>query len=186
MILSNSPFSFWFILYIFWLMIFLILTISTIEIILDLFSFHNHCIVIIIIHGVDPWSWLSELRIWLASLMAEFENPLLIILYVKSWDRCNNFILSLFLNSLLKDIVNNVLYVNLTQEMLDELHDCFSHCNGPQIFQLKKIICVITQGQISIRNNNNNNISRSFLMGLNESFTHVRGHILLLETIFHS
>ncbi|XP_059442162.1 uncharacterized protein LOC132174541 [Corylus avellana] len=60
--------------------------------------------------------------------------------------------------------------------MWNDLRDRFSQQNGPRIFQIQKAISAITQ-------ENQSEYILQFLMGLNDSFSHVRGQILLMDPL---
>jgi hypothetical protein len=57
-----------------------------------------------------------------------------------AWNRSNNMVLSWILNYVSKDIAASVIYINLTDDMWNNLKDRFSQKNGPRIFQLQKAV----------------------------------------------
>ncbi|KAL5571608.1 hypothetical protein UlMin_021205 [Ulmus minor] len=62
------------------------------------------------------------------------------------WSRCNNMVMSWFLNAVSKDIADNIMYIHDARSMWIDLHDQFNQSNGPRIFQLKQQIHALTQG----------------------------------------
>ena len=51
-----------------------------------------------------------------------------------AWNHCNNMVTSWILNSILKDIVDSLMYIATTTKIQTELHDCFQQSNAPQVF----------------------------------------------------
>jgi hypothetical protein len=66
------------------------------------------------------------------------------------WNRSNNMVLSWILNSVSKDIATSVIYINLAEDMWNDLKDRFSQKNGPRIFQLQKAISSHSQQNLSV------------------------------------
>jgi len=58
--------------------------------------------------------------------------------------------MNLILNSVSKEIVDSVMYINFAVDMWNDLHDRFSQGNGPRIFQLKQQIHTLTQGSLDV------------------------------------
>jgi len=61
-----------------------------------------------------------------------------------SWTRYNNMVLSWIINSVSKEIAASVILVDSTETMWNDLRDCFSQQNGPQIFQIQKAISAMS------------------------------------------
>ena len=53
-----------------------------------------------------------------------------------SWKKCNDMVLSWILNSLTQDLADSVIFSTTTQEVWEDLWDCFSQTNAPCIFQM--------------------------------------------------
>ncbi|KAF7143271.1 hypothetical protein RHSIM_Rhsim05G0165100 [Rhododendron simsii] len=124
-----------------------------------------------------------------------------------AWKRCNDMILSWILNSLTADLADNIIYSTTAQEVWEDLHDRFSQSNGPRIFQIERDISCLSQDQITVAayytklkglwdelSSYNDTICScgadhkrrrlmQFLMGLNESYNGIRGHILLMNPL---
>jgi hypothetical protein len=66
------------------------------------------------------------------------------------WVQCNNMLLSWMLNSVSKDIANNIIFIDNAANMWKDLHERYSQSNGPRIFQLQKSISCLTQGANSV------------------------------------
>lgn len=130
---------------------------------------------------------------------------------LKLWCRNNNIVISWILNAVSKDISASIIYLETASAMWKELNERFRQSNGPRIFQIKRNLMNLTQGQDSISTyytklkmiwdelatyNHNCTCGRctcggareseqtmSFLMGLNESYAQIRGQILLMDPI---
>ncbi|KAE8734362.1 hypothetical protein F3Y22_tig00000773pilonHSYRG00309 [Hibiscus syriacus] len=108
-----------------------------------------------------------------------------------AWTRANNLVNSWLLNSVSKDIAASLLYHMTTAEMWKDLVDRFQQSNGPRLFHLKKQLCELAQDKLScnyggvqcmlVEHQQEQVIQ--FLMGLNESYSHIRGHILLMDPL---
>jgi hypothetical protein len=68
----------------------------------------------------------------------------------QSWTRCNNMVLSWIMNSVSKDIYTSILYITNAEVMWKDLKDHFSQSNGARIFELKKSISALIQGNNSV------------------------------------
>lgn len=129
----------------------------------------------------------------------------------KSWSRNNNMVISWILNSVSKEISGSVIYLKTADAIWKELKERFQQSNGPRIFQLKRDIMQLTQNQDTVSTYytklkvlweelSNYNLhckcghcvcggakeieqTMSFLMGLNESYSQIRGQILLMDPI---
>ncbi|KAF5453072.1 hypothetical protein F2P56_028011 [Juglans regia] len=107
-------------------------------------------------------------------------------------------VLSWLLNSISKEIATSVIYVDSAMEMWYDLKERFSQGNGPQIFQLQKSIASLTQDDLfaSVYFTQMKGLwdelmnyrplpeyVMRFLMGLNDSYSHVRGQIILIDPL---
>ncbi|WOH00712.1 hypothetical protein DCAR_0520086 [Daucus carota subsp. sativus] len=66
------------------------------------------------------------------------------------WSRCNDMVLSWLLNSISVEIRNSVNYFSTAKEIWDDLATRFSQSNMPRVFQLRKEIASVNQGNLSI------------------------------------
>ena len=107
-------------------------------------------------HGEDFDSWKRTFLIALSSknkvgfvdgkiVKPAGDSPLL-----PYWQRCNDLVASWILNSLHKDISGSVLYCNSAAEMWGELVECFGQSNKAKLFQVKKELSSISQGDSDI------------------------------------
>jgi hypothetical protein len=128
--------------------------------------------------------------------------------------RCNTMVLSWLINSVSKEIAASIIYIDSTANMWMDLHDRFSHLNGPRVFQLQQKMSSLSQENDSVSTyftslkglwdeldhqeplpcctcgamkalqvKHQRQYVYQFLMGLNESFSHIRGQILLLDPL---
>ena len=63
-----------------------------------------------------------------------------------AWTRGNNVVISRLYNFVSKDIITNILFANTTKEIWDDLKTRFSRKNGPRIFQLRRQLMSLQQG----------------------------------------
>ncbi|XP_062162137.1 uncharacterized protein LOC133869196 [Alnus glutinosa] len=89
-----------------------------------------------------------------------------------AWNCSNNMVLSWILNFVSKDIAASVIYINSTDDMWNDLKDCFLQKNGPRIFQLQKCSC---DNPKILADHSHQDYIFQFLMGLNDSFAQIRG-----------
>jgi hypothetical protein len=64
--------------------------------------------------------------------------------------RSNTMVLSWILNSVSKDIVASVIYINFAENMWNDLKDWFSQKNGSRIFQFHKSIYAHSQHNLTV------------------------------------
>ncbi|KAL9444374.1 hypothetical protein AB3S75_017540 [Citrus x aurantiifolia] len=124
-----------------------------------------------------------------------------------SWKKCNDMILSWILNSLTQDLADSVIFSTTAQEVWEDLRDRFSQSNAPRIFQIERDIACLAQDQMTIAayytrlkklwdelGSYNDTVCSceadhkrrrlmQFLMGLNESYSAIRGQILLINPL---
>ncbi|XP_073282613.1 uncharacterized protein [Primulina huaijiensis] len=136
---------------------------------------------------------------------------------LSAWVRNNNIVISWLLNSVSKDILASILFAESAEDIWNDLKDRFQQGNGPRIFQLRRDLINLRQGQDPVSvyftkikalweelnhfrpmcscgkrgcNEVKNleeyiqmDYTMMFLMGLNESFTHIRSQVLLLDPL---
>ena len=121
-----------------------------------------------------------------------------------TWCKCNSTILAWLFNSVSKDLQPSVVYFKTAREVWLDLQHRFSQGNGPRIFELRQEICSLAQEDLSISSyytkfkslwqelsdyrtcscgHQAEDCVMSFFMGLNETYTTVRGQILLMDPI---
>ncbi|XP_042946089.1 uncharacterized protein LOC122279474 [Carya illinoinensis] len=66
------------------------------------------------------------------------------------WERCNDMVVSWIQNSISPSIKTSVVFVDDAQAIWKNLEECFSHQNGPRIFQLKKSLSSLLQEHDSV------------------------------------
>lgn len=66
------------------------------------------------------------------------------------WNRCNDMVVSWLLNSVSTEIRNSVAYLATAKQIWDDLATRFSQTNMPRIFQLRKELASISQGNMSV------------------------------------
>jgi len=123
------------------------------------------------------------------------------------WKRCNDMILSWILNSMTPELVDSVIYSTTTLEVWEDLRDRFSQSNAPRIFQIERDITCTSQAQMTVAASytklkglwdelgsysgtvcscgadHKRRQLMQFLIGLNDSYKVIRGHILLLNPL---
>jgi len=124
-----------------------------------------------------------------------------------AWKKCNDMILSWILNSLTPELADSVIFSTTAQEVWEDLRDRFSQSNAPRIFQIERDIACLAQEQMTVAayytrlkklwdelGSYNDTVCScgadhkrrklmQFLMGLNESYSAIRGQILLMNPL---
>lgn len=124
-----------------------------------------------------------------------------------AWKKCNDMVLSWILNSLTPDIADSVIFYDTAHEVWEDLQNRFSQSNAPRIFQIEKEIACLAQDQMTVAAyytklkklwdelgsyndavctcgaNNKRRKMMQFLMGLNESYSAIRGQLLLMNPL---
>ncbi|XP_061957900.1 uncharacterized protein LOC133679348 [Populus nigra] len=121
------------------------------------------------------------------------------------WSRCNDIVHSWIINTVIPEISDSVIYYSTAQEVWEDLHDRFSQSNAPRIFEIQRDIACLRQDQLSISayytklkgmwdelasyNDTVHGAQQDqqrlmqFLMGLNDSYSAIRGQILLINPL---
>ncbi|KAF5468157.1 hypothetical protein F2P56_012333 [Juglans regia] len=68
----------------------------------------------------------------------------------KAWERCNDLVIFWLQNSVRSSVKSSLALVDDSQTLLLELQDRFTQQNGPQIFQLKRDLAILSQNQDSV------------------------------------
>ena len=122
-----------------------------------------------------------------------------------TWSRCNDMVHSWIVNTLNPEISDSVIYYTTAHEVWEDLHERFSQSNAPRIFEIQREIAYHRQEQLSISiyytklkslwdevasyNDASSSAQQDqqrlmqFLMGLNESYSAIRGQILLMNPL---
>ncbi|XP_051152006.1 uncharacterized protein LOC127265986 [Andrographis paniculata] len=126
------------------------------------------------------------------------------------WRRTDNMILLWMLNSIFPQLTDVFGYVNSSHELWNILKERYGQCNGPVIYQLKRKISSLTQGNMSIASyftklkklkdelyclapilEEMNEVEEyiylqdivDFLMGLNDTFNAIRSQVLMQDPL---
>jgi len=121
------------------------------------------------------------------------------------WSRCNDMVHSWIINTVIPEISDSVIYYSTAQEVWEDLHDRFSQSNAPRIFKIQRDIACLRQDQLSISAyytklkglwdevasyndavhgaQQDHQRLMQFLMGLNDSYSAIRGQILLINLL---
>ena len=122
-----------------------------------------------------------------------------------TWSRCNDMVHSWIVNTLNPEIVDNVIYYSTAYEVWEDLRERFSQSNAHRIFEIQQDIACLRQEQLSVsayytklkglwdelasynvaphRAQQDQQKLMQFLMGLNESYSAIRGQILLMNPL---
>ncbi|KAL5825696.1 hypothetical protein ACOSQ3_021759 [Xanthoceras sorbifolium] len=108
-----------------------------------------------------------------------------------TWSRCNNMVHSWIVNTLNPEITNSVIYYSTAHEVWEDLHKHFSQSNAPQqqsvssyFTKLKGFwdeLASYSDAAYGIQQDQQKLMQ--FLMGLNESYSAIRGQILLMNPL---
>lgn len=66
------------------------------------------------------------------------------------WIRCNDMVITWLLNSLSKDIAENVIYSQTAEELWKELEQRYGQTDGTKMFQLQRELSRISQGTTDV------------------------------------
>lgn len=122
-----------------------------------------------------------------------------------AWSRCNDMVHSWIINTLIPEIADSVIYYTIAHEVWEDLRERFSQCNAPRIFEIQREITYHQQEQLSVSAyytklkglwdelasyseasygaQQDQQKLMQFLMGLNESYSAIRGQILLMNPL---
>ena len=122
-----------------------------------------------------------------------------------TWSRCNDMIHSWIVNTLSPEISDSVIYYSAAHEVWEDLRERFSQSNAPHIFEIQRDIAYLRQEQFSVSayytklkglwdelasyNDATHGAQHDqqklmqFLMGLNDSYSAIRGQILLMNPL---
>ncbi|KAI9195677.1 hypothetical protein LWI28_017144 [Acer negundo] len=122
-----------------------------------------------------------------------------------AWSRCNDMVHSWIVNTLSPEISDSVIYYSSANEVWEDLHERFSQSNAPRIFEIQRDIAYLRQEQLSVSAyytklkglwdelssysdtvhgaQQDQQKLMQFLMGLNDSYSGVRGQILLINPL---
>jgi transposase InsO family protein len=122
-----------------------------------------------------------------------------------TWSRCNDMVHSWIVNTLNPEIADSVIYYPTAHEVWEDLHERFSQSNAPRIFEIQRDIVYLRQEQLSVSAyytklkglwdelasysdtthgaQADQQKLMQFLMGLNETYSAIRGQILLMNPL---
>lgn len=136
-----------------------------------------------------------------------------------TWKRYSRMVLSWLLNSMTKDLIASVIYLNTTHAVWMDLKNRCSQGNGPRVFELRRMVSTLSQDNLSVSSYytkfeiiwnelvdyktipscscgictygsmaphakyQEEECTMNFLMGLNDFFSSIRGHILLMQPL---
>ncbi|RVW67842.1 hypothetical protein CK203_060995 [Vitis vinifera] len=122
-----------------------------------------------------------------------------------TWSRCNDMVHSWIVNTLNPEIADSVIYYSTAHEVWEDLCERFSQSNAPRIFEIQRDIACLRQEQLSVSAyytklkglwdelasynaathgaQQDQQKLMQFLMGLNESYSAIRGKILLMNPL---
>ncbi|KAK0607454.1 hypothetical protein LWI29_015338 [Acer saccharum] len=122
-----------------------------------------------------------------------------------AWSRCNDMVHSWIINTLSPEISDSVIYYSTANEVWEDLRERFSQSNAPRIFEIQRDIAYLRQEQLSVSayytklkglwdelSSYSNAVLGAqqdqqklmqFLMGLNDSYSGIRGQILLMQPL---
>lgn len=130
--------------------------------------------------------------------------------YYKIWCRINSMLKSWLLNGVTKKIYTSILYFSTAAEIWKDLHARFHKSNLPRLYKLRHQLLSLRQGTMDLSSyhtqtqtyweelsniqpiattveellaQRETNRVIDFLMGLNESYDHVRSQILMKKTL---
>ena len=66
------------------------------------------------------------------------------------WNQCNNMIISWLTHSVEADIAEGIIHAKTTHQVWMDLHDQFSEKNAPAIFQIQKLIAMMSHGTMTL------------------------------------
>ncbi|KAL0387499.1 UNVERIFIED_CONTAM: Retrovirus-related Pol polyprotein from transposon RE1 [Sesamum radiatum] len=84
------------------------------------------------------------------------------------------------LNSIPKEIVEAFMYTKSSRNLWLDLEQRYGECNGPQLYQLQREICSMTQGETDMAAFTQ---LMQFLMGLSDVFDSVRHQLLVMDPV---
>ncbi|KAF7116106.1 hypothetical protein RHSIM_RhsimUnG0038000 [Rhododendron simsii] len=94
------------------------------------------------------------------------------------WQRCNDMVLSWVLNSLNSELANSVLYVETPSGIWLDLEELFSSLSD------STLVVLCTCGGLKHLLDNEEKVRLGqFLMGLDEPYSAIRGHIMLMQPL---
>ncbi|KAH7576655.1 hypothetical protein JRO89_XS01G0125300 [Xanthoceras sorbifolium] len=122
-----------------------------------------------------------------------------------AWSRCNDMVHSWIINTLSPEISDSVIYYSTANEVWEDLRERFSQSNAPRIFEIQRDIAYLRQEQLSVSAyytklkglwdelssysdavlgaQQDQQKLMQFLMGLNDSYSGIRGQILLMQPL---
>ncbi|KAK0571783.1 hypothetical protein LWI29_021503 [Acer saccharum] len=122
-----------------------------------------------------------------------------------AWSRCNDTVHSWIVNALSPKISDSVIYYSTAHEVWEDLRERFSQSNAPRIFEIQRDIAYLRQEQLYVSTfytklkglwdelasyndavlgaQQDQQKMMQFLMGLNDTYSAIRGQILLMNPL---
>ncbi|XP_050289694.1 retrovirus-related Pol polyprotein from transposon RE1 [Quercus robur] len=67
-----------------------------------------------------------------------------------TWKKCNIMVFSWLINSMSKDLISSVIYLNTAQEVWIDLKNRFSQSNGLRVFELRRMVSTLSLDNLSV------------------------------------
>ncbi|KAH0680839.1 hypothetical protein KY285_021813 [Solanum tuberosum] len=106
------------------------------------------------------------------------------------WNRSNDMVTSLLLNSISKDIADSVIYSTSTHALWKDLEDRFGQPNGAKLYHLQKELSDLVQATNDIAGEESVSTKSlqderliQFLMGLNDAYSPAKSNILMINPL---
>lgn len=96
--------------------------------------------------------WCRSMKIALSSKLklgfidGSYLQPELTSSLFSHWNRCNDIVISWILNTVTTEIRQSVMYLSTAKAIWDDLKVRFAQINVPKLFNLRKEIAYLTQG----------------------------------------
>ncbi|KAL2228667.1 UNVERIFIED_CONTAM: hypothetical protein Sindi_1846900, partial [Sesamum indicum] len=98
----------------------------------------------------------------------------------EQWIKVDSMVTSWILNSISRDIVESFMYTKTSKELWTELENRYGQSNGPMEYRLKRELASLSQARENADIKSSDQLMQ-FLMGLKDSYDHVRSQILMME-----
>ncbi|KAL5737863.1 hypothetical protein ACOSP7_030624 [Xanthoceras sorbifolium] len=110
-----------------------------------------------------------------------------------TWSQCNDMVHSWIVNALNPEITDSVIYYSTTHEVCEDLHERFSQSNAPRVKQLSVLAYytklkglwdeLASYSDATHGAQTDQQKLMQFLIGLNETYSAIRGQILLMNPL---
>ncbi|XP_069152120.1 uncharacterized protein [Solanum lycopersicum] len=100
----------------------------------------------------------------------------------KQWDRCNAMVLSWLMNNVSKELMSGILFRSNASLVWSDLKERFDKVNMSRIISLTQVDCYTYSRSKEYVDSMLRQKLLQFLMGLNDSYSHARSQILMMNT----